>query len=494
MSKVRIFLDLYRQRHRLQLLLDQLNQANTALSKRALQLEVNSQLSRQVTSILALPELLSSVVALLQTQFDYYFVSIWLLNEPKDALSLRAGSQRGRIDGDGLPLGCVLPLATEQSILAYVGRTGQVYLANDTCADPRYLPVAALPETCAELVIPLHLGEVALGVLDIESEQRGAFDPEDIAVLQSLADQIAIAIRNAQLYAKVVTFNEALESTVQERTVALEQAYQQLEKIDRNKSDFIQVISHELRTPLTLILGYGYMLSSDLAAAENGRCRQQVAGIIEGANRLADIVNAMLDMAYIDNSALEIILAPVALGGLLMGLCKTLEPVLVERGLRLRLEGFAALPQAEASGELLEKVFTNLLHNAIKYTPDGGEIVVRGQLVETSAVTSFVEVVVSDTGIGIAPECHELIFTKFYQTGRVAWHSSGKTKFKGGGPGLGLAIARGIVEAHGGKIWVESPGHDEATCPGSQFHVLLPLKAACAAPTDLMASMARLRS
>jgi signal transduction histidine kinase len=84
--------------------------------------------------------------------------------------------------------------------------------------------------------------------------------------------------------------------------------------------------------------------------------------------------------------------------------------------------------------------------------------------------------VVSDSGIGIDPEHHERIFDKFYQTGQVALHSSGRTKFKGGGPGLGLAIVKGIVEAHGGRIWVESEGCDETACPGSQFHVVLPVK------------------
>jgi signal transduction histidine kinase len=86
-----------------------------------------------------------------------------------------------------------------------------------------------------------------------------------------------------------------------------------------------------------------------------------------------------------------------------------------------------------------------------------------------------VQIVVSDTGIGIDPKFHELIFTKFYQTGKVELHSSGKTKFKGGGPGLGLAIARGIVLAHGGRISVESSGHDESVCPGSRLIVMLPL-------------------
>jgi len=117
--------------------------------------------------------------------------------------------------------------------------------------------------------------------------------------------------------------------------------------------------------------------------------------------------------------------------------------------------------------------------NAIKYTPDGGKINITGLTVSPGQMNlpdGGVEVIVADTGIGIAPEYLDLIFTKFYQTGELALHSTGRTKFKGAGPGLGLAIARGIVEAHRGKIWAESPGHDEDKCPGSQFHVVLPLR------------------
>jgi signal transduction histidine kinase len=87
-----------------------------------------------------------------------------------------------------------------------------------------------------------------------------------------------------------------------------------------------------------------------------------------------------------------------------------------------------------------------------------------------------VEIVVSDTGIGIAPEELERIFEKFYRVGDVLLHSTGRTKFKGAGPGLGLTIARGIVEAHGGRIWAESPGYDEETCPGGEFHIVLPVQ------------------
>jgi signal transduction histidine kinase len=113
--------------------------------------------------------------------------------------------------------------------------------------------------------------------------------------------------------------------------------------------------------------------------------------------------------------------------------------------------------------------------NAIKYTPDGGQVKVVGKY-RNGKNPPEVEVAVVDTGIGVDPSKKDAIFEKFHQTGEVLLHSSGKTKFKGGGPGLGLAIARGIVQAHGGKIWVESKGYNEEKLPGSKFIVSFPLQ------------------
>jgi signal transduction histidine kinase len=121
--------------------------------------------------------------------------------------------------------------------------------------------------------------------------------------------------------------------------------------------------------------------------------------------------------------------------------------------------------------ERLYQALWNILTNAVKYTPDDGKITVSGR-----ELPGFIEITVADTGIGISPDDHDRIFEKFGRTGNPALHSSGKTKFKGGGPGLGLPITKGIIEAHGGAIWVESEDHDEITCPGSTFHILLPLR------------------
>ena len=286
------------------------------------------------------------------------------------------------------------------------------------------------------------------------------------------------AAENARLYEQVKRFNEELEGKVRERTQELRQAYEKLELLDKNKLDFIKVVSHELRTPMTTFTGYSQMLLANPTVQGDSMLTQAVSSIRDNSVRLKEIVNTMLDVVKIDSGTLEIILEPVSLSAVLDKVHQAFLEALKERNLSLSVDGLETLPEIEADPELLYKVFYNLVINAIKYTPDGGSITVTGQKSAADANSppdEGIQIVVSDTGIGIDPGFHELIFTKFYQTGKVELHSSGKTKFKGGGPGLGLAIARGILLAHKGKVWVESPGYDENTCPGSRFIVTLPL-------------------
>ena len=132
--------------------------------------------------------------------------------------------------------------------------------------------------------------------------------------------------------------------------------------------------------------------------------------------------------------------------------------------------------------ERLYQVLQKVVSNAVKFTPDGGRIRLHAR-----DLPGFTELVIEDTGIGIAPEDLQRIFEKFSSLGDVALHSSGKTKFKGGGPGLGLAIAKGIIDAHGGTIWAESPGYDEHTLPGSIFHIMVPMRSA--PPEDRLAEL-----
>ncbi len=246
-----------------------------------------------------------------------------------------------------------------------------------------------------------------------------------------------------------------------------------MKALEKSKASFVAVAAHELKTPLTLVQGYSNMLTNELLQVENEqKYEPYLRGINNGTSRLKEILDAMLDVTLIDNDLLELSYQPVWLGQLVDGLLSELEEQLQTRELDISYEAF--LDPKEffyADPERLQQIIRNVLLNAIKYTPDGGKIVIGGR-----KLPGFVEITVEDNGIGIAMDKQQTIFKKFNQTGDAARHSSGKVKFKGGGPGLGLVIAKGLIEAHEGTIWCESDGYDEDTCPGSIFHIMVPYR------------------
>lgn len=256
-------------------------------------------------------------------------------------------------------------------------------------------------------------------------------------------------------------------------SIQMEKIQSDLEKIDKSKSDFIAVAAHELRTPLTLIEGYTSMLEEKYSEdGSESPVLPLIKGINNGTRRLEEIVDDMIDVSMIDNNLLILKFQPTWLNQLFEILEDDVESFINDRNQSLEIKEFAGSKEMIfADSERIYQAIRNLVTNAIKYTPDGGEIIVDGQVSD-----GVIEVSVKDNGIGIAKEHQSQIFQKFGGLGEVDSHSSGKTKFKGGGPGLGLPITKGIIEAHGGKIWVESDGHDEDKCPGSTFYIHIPLR------------------
>ena len=268
------------------------------------------------------------------------------------------------------------------------------------------------------------------------------------------------------------TFDD-MATNLEQRTLELEKSNETLAQMDRTKIRFIQVSAHELRTPLTLVQGYAQMVQ--LKSKDNQEFAKYAKGIMDGTTRMVDIVDNLLDASRIDSNLLEISTSEVEIIKLIEKAHKIFSESLQERKISFSTDGIAELPVVQADKGLLYKVFYHVIMNAIKYTPDGGSVAISGNTILHGDGKSDVEIKITDTGIGIDPQYHELVFEKFYQTGDVLLHSSGKTKFKGGGPGLGLAISRGIMDAHHGKIWLKSPGHDETTNPGTTVFIRLPV-------------------
>ena len=269
---------------------------------------------------------------------------------------------------------------------------------------------------------------------------------------------------------------DRIRSNDQTMIADLQKTNKVLRQLDRNKLEFIQVAAHELRTPLTVLLGYVKILRSLIDLKTNASLGGVLEGILKGTDRIHEIVNMMLDVTRIDADTLKVAYVPVPLKRLVNDLVHDLQPVAEIR--RLDIKVMHAEEELNILGDptLIQKALYQLLVNAIKYTPDGGSVSVSTRQVKAENEAPEVQIEVHDTGIGLDEEHHELVFEKFYQVGSVALHSSGRTSFKGGGPGLGLAIVRGVARAHGGKAWVESRGHDETTFPGSSFFLQLPVQ------------------
>jgi signal transduction histidine kinase len=334
-----------------------------------------------------------------------------------------------------------------------------------------------LPQDLSWMGIPLFFQDKVVGMLVLTRSTAWAFNKDDTLLVSTFAVQAAIALENARLYDEINRFSQMMERMVAQRVDELSNAYATLEKLDKNKSTFIQVAAHELRTPLTVIKGYLGILRGHSALKDNEVMVQAVDGVMQGTNRLHQIVNSMLDVARLENQVLKPHLEPTPIAPMLRLVQKSYQMDLESRNIRLNLDGsINDIPSLMVDSELIQKAFDNVIVNAIKFTPDGGSITVCFESVSDERQSRWAEIRVQDTGIGIDKANLDVIFEKLYQLGTVELHSSGRTTFKGGGPGLGLAIAAGIVKAHGGKVWADSPGYDEQKLPGSTFFIRLPMQ------------------
>jgi len=269
-----------------------------------------------------------------------------------------------------------------------------------------------------------------------------------------------------------------METRVAHISSEMEKAQRQMERVDQSKSAFISVAAHELKTPITLIDGYASMMEDMLQEGKSIPLESMLSGMQTGIERLRTIVDDMLDVSMIDNRILTLNFQPIQIEKMLDALKSELSETIKSRKQTLDIDIFEGSKQwIYVDPVRIMQAIRNIINNAVKYTPDGGKITISGRM-----LPGLIEVTITDTGIGISAEDQSVVFEKFDQLGRLELHSSGKTKFKGGGPGLGLPIARGILEAHGGSIWVESEGYDEEKCPGSTFHVLIPIRTE--APTE----------
>ncbi len=433
-----------------------------------------SDYSKKISNIIDLDELAGIVSRIIMDGLRLHRVRLFLVDQSEDAYRMVAiGAQDGKADS------VVITLAPDSPVAAYLKKEHNPLAQYDIDLLPRYRnapsEIAQLKKLEIDLYISIYNRERWIGLLGLGAKKSGdRYYEKELALLETLADQTAVALENARLYQDLKIRNADNERLNME----LVKANQDLSRLDKAKSDFINIASHELRTPLTQIIGYNDMLGDVLKSgfASPTASIQMLEGIRKGTQRLEEMVNAMFDVSKLDLSTLELNKSPVLLATIIEAAVDRWQEALAARKLSLTVRDIEGLPTVEVDGKRMVQVFSHLIQNAIKFTPDGGEITISSQAIEIGGEKNerFVEIQVSDTGIGIAPEELERIFDKFYRVGNVLLHSTGDYKFKGAEPGLGLTICRGIVEAHGGRVWAESPGFNEETHPGSKFHMVIP--------------------
>ncbi len=333
-------------------------------------------------------------------------------------------------------------LPMDESVLGHVYRSGEPLLLRDVRESPYYFEVADDVES--ELAVPVQVGNEVIGVLNVEMAAPDAFDENDQRLFSAIAAQLGVVLENARLYQRL-----------QKRQEELSQTYEKLRELDRLRTEMVQNVNHEIRTPFSLIQGYlALLLDGDLGPLQEKQ-RDALITIRERTARLASIIQNLTLLEKIPREQPQ--MSPIPLIDVLQHTLVKFRHMAHQAGLQMEEDLPPGLPLVQGDREQLNLVFSHLLENAIKFSPEGGTITIRAW-----ANDDWNYVFIADEGIGIAPEHIDRIFERFYQV-------DGSTTRRFGGMGLGLALAWEIVEAHDGVIDVESEPNE-----GSTFIVKLP--------------------
>jgi GAF domain-containing protein len=308
---------------------------------------------------------------------------------------------------------------------------------------PRYTRIRSLLARLGYqslLAVPILLEQRIMGALTVYRRVTGNFSPEVVNLLQTFATQSALAIQNARLFREI------------------EDKSRQIEAANRHKSEFLANMSHELRTPLNAIIGFSEVLQEKLFGELNEKQAEYTDDILTSGRHLLSLINEILDLSKVEAGRMELEVAAFDLPLAIDNARTFVRERATRHGITLDVSVDERLGDYVGDERKIKQILLNLLSNAVKFTPEGGRIGINAQ-----QVNGAVEISVSDTGIGIAPEDQPRIFEEFRQVGTDYAHKSE-------GTGLGLTLAKKFVELHGGRIWVESE-----IGKGSKFTFTLPI-------------------
>jgi PAS domain S-box-containing protein len=412
-----------------------------ALQRRTTYLAISSEIGRIVTSTLDLNTIFKKTVDRISEGFGFYFTGIYNVEETGFNAILKGATGTA---GEKLLAAQHSIVVGSQSVIGAVAESGQYKLVDDVAAEPLFRPSPYLPDTRSELAIPLRIGQRTVGVIDIQSKQTDAFTADDVAVLQSLGDQVAVAIDNARSYE------------------LSQQLIKDLREVDKLKSQFLANMSHELRTPLNSIIGFSRVILKGIDGPITDMQQQDLTAIYNSGQHLLGLINDVLDLARIEAGKMELNFEEVNLSDMVTSVLSTAKGLVKEKPIQLIQKVPSGMPAIRGDAMRIRQIFINLLSNAAKFT-DEGSISVEASIQRSPSGNMEALVKVIDTGPGISAEDQEKLFKAFSQV-------DGSATRKTGGSGLGLSICANLVQLHGGRIGIQSDANI-----GSTFWFTIPL-------------------
>lgn len=415
-----------------------INTLEERVADRTRDLKLSAEVARQVTTQLNLDELLPELVEQMRETFDLYYASVFLFDEASQHLVLAAGTRTA--GQQMLREGMSFAIETQPSAVAKAAREKQTIVMNDVSTETIHIPNPNLPDTQSEIVLPMLVGNQLIGVLGLQSEIKDRFSPADVEIFSTLAEQIAIAVNNAQLYRRQAQLAEELRHA------------------DQTKTQFLASMSHELRTPLNGIMNFTEMVSLGMMGPINEEQKELLDQSLHSSKHLLDLINDVLDITKIQAGRLNLFIEEnVNLYDEINSAINIVKPLIRVGHVTLVEDIDDDLPLIAGDKRRVRQILLNLASNAAKFT-DEGTITISAKNQGDHVLFAVI-----DTGKGISKDMRAIIFEPFIQTVDGIKHAQGT--------GLGLPITKSLVEAHGGRLWVESE-----VGAGSAFYASIPVK------------------
>jgi signal transduction histidine kinase/HAMP domain-containing protein len=424
------------------------------------QLTTVHQTSAAISSTLNLNELMDTVLQLLMSNLGLSRMVLMLRHEDRDVAYVAqiAGVSEEIADA---ARHLTIPLKEDGTLIAELLIHAKPVLVTDITAvadrmHPAVLELARRVGVTSFVLVPLQIHNQTLGFLGGDRGEQPCTE-EDLNILLTIASHVATAIDNARTYADLAQLTQTLEYRIQERTKELSIANEQLQEHDRRRTMFVSVASHELRTPMTAIRSFADNMLDGVAGALTERQKTYLNRIEHNLNRLTRIINQLLDWSRLDMNREVLRLEPLCIRQISTLVVESLRTVAGEKHVTIDIEAPEQLSMIHGDRDKLEQILWNIIGNAVKFTPPGGQVSVGFEPLPEG----MVRVCVADTGCGISPEHLDEVFHEFSKIPSTMPGAQGAQ--------LGLFITKSFVSMHRGRIWVES-----TLGAGTRFFFTLP--------------------